>query len=405
MTFFSYLPLSHVFERVITYAGIHGGFRIAFFQGEITKIQEDIAIARPDVLVGVPRVYLRFYDSIMASINKITGFKRKLLNKAIASKTEQYKRNGSVTSWFYDTFVLKKIRNALGGKITLFVSAAAPIEPTLMDNMKIFFSVPFVQGYGQTETAGAISIGYGDDLERASLGPPMMCIQAKVVDVAEMNYRSTDMTDNLLTPRGELCVRGSNVTQRYFKDTEKTKEAIDTDGWLHTGDVAIILPQGQIKIIDRKKNIFKLQQGEYIAPEKIENWLTNSKWVLQIFVYGDGLQSYIIAIIIPKKETVMEWEKEKGSPGTYEELCSTRELNEAILKDLTDDSKRGKFSGLEMIKKIHVTHTQFTIDNGTLTPTLKVKRNEAKTMYLNVIKDMYATPLVEKKEAKKEEKK
>ena len=127
-----------------------------------------------------------------------------------------------------------------------------------------------------------------------------------------MNYRSTDKTGEDNTPRGELLVKGTIVLKKYFKDPEKTKEAIDTQGWLHTGDIVVLSREGTIKIIDRRKNIFKLQQGEYIAPEKIENVLVNSRWLTQIFVYGDSFQTYIIAIIVPNKEKVMKWAAEKG---------------------------------------------------------------------------------------------
>jgi len=155
-------------------------------------------------------------------------------------------------------------------------------------------------------------MGYPADVERGSLGPPLMCFQAKLVDVPEMNYRSTDVIDNVPTPRGELCAKGTVVTKRYFKDPEKTKELFDEDGWLHTGDIVCVSPAGAIRIIDRKKNIFKMQQGEYIAPEKIENVLSNTKWVLQVFVYGDGLQNYLVAVVVPKKETLFDWAREKG---------------------------------------------------------------------------------------------
>eukprot|EP00831_Metopus_contortus_P059262 TRINITY_DN5124_c0_g1_i7.p1 TRINITY_DN5124_c0_g1~~TRINITY_DN5124_c0_g1_i7.p1 ORF type:complete len:208 (+),score=25.39 TRINITY_DN5124_c0_g1_i7:181-804(+) len=156
----------------------------------------------------------------------------------------------------------------MGGKIQILVSAAAPLEPTILEMMKIMFSVPFMQGYGQSETAGSISLAYHDDNVLGSVGPPNMCNEVKVVDVPEMKYFCTDVIDGNPTPRGELCVRGLSVMKRYFKDPERTKETIDEDGWLHTGDIAAIMPQGLIRIIDRKKNIFKLQQGEYIAPEK-----------------------------------------------------------------------------------------------------------------------------------------
>jgi len=312
MVYISFLPLAHVFERVMHYCSIIGSFSLGYYSGDVLKIRDDIAELKPDMFVGVPRIYFRFYDVIMAGIDKTTGFKKTLVKRAIDVKTAQFKSSYTWKHWLYDTFVLSKIRNVLGGRVFLFVSSAAPLDANMIMMFQILFSVDFVQGYGQTETAGAISLSHPSDLDRASLGPPLICNQIKLQDVPEMNYKSTDMISGENIPRGEILVRGSNIFKKYFKDPAKTKETIDIDGWAHTGDIGMISKEGCIRIIDRKKNIFKLQQGEYVAPEKIENVLANCKWVSQIFVYGDSFQTYIIAIVVPKKEIVLEWAKAKG---------------------------------------------------------------------------------------------
>ncbi len=344
-TLLSYLPLAHVFERVLVYISMLGGFQVAFFHGDIMQLKDDIVAARPDVLVGVPRIFGRFYDGIMSGINALTGFKKKLAQKALKSKTETFRKTGKMTHWFYDKFVFSKVRSSLGGKLKVFVSAAAPLDSSIMESMRVMCSAHFLQGYGQTETSGPVSISYFDDTYPASSGPPLACCLAKVVDVPEMEYKSTDVIDGVPTPRGELCIKGSHLTKGYFKDPEKTAQLYDKDGWMHTGDIALITPGGAIRIIDRKKNMFKLQHGEYVAPEKIENILVNNKWVLQIFVHGDSYQTYLIAIVVPKKEAVLEWAKEKGVTGTFEELCeNSKELKEQILKDLTALSREKKVS-------------------------------------------------------------
>ncbi len=312
-SFFSYLPLAHVFERVLCYIVIENGLKTSFFQGEITKIGEDIALAGPEVLVGVPRVFSKFYDNIMSGINKLTGFKRHLIDRAIASKTATYRATGEYKHWFYDALALRKIRQAMGGNIDLIICAAAPAQPMMMETLKLLLSCKFFQAFGQTESAGAITLCDPLDLTRGSLGPPMPACSIKVVDVPEMNYFSHDVVDGVPVPRGELCIKGTIVSKRYFKDPEKTKEAIDTAGWMHTGDIGCLLPNGTVKIIDRKKNIFKLQQGEYVAPERIENLLVSTKWVLQAFVYGDSTESYLVAVIIPKMEQVMEWAQARSN--------------------------------------------------------------------------------------------
>lgn len=312
MTYLSFLPLAHVFERVMHYVCIIGAFKVGYYSGDVMKIKDDIATLQPHLFAGVPRIYARFYEAIMGQIDKATGVKRTLLKMAIETKTDAFKNKHVFSNWFYDKFVLSKIRNALGGRITTMVSSAAPLDANIIMMFQILFSVAFIQGYGQTEAGGAITLSLPGETDRASLGPPMTCNQAKIQDVPEMNYLSTDMMDGVNIPRGELCVKGTNITRGYFKDPEKTKETIDSNGWMHTGDIVMVATNGTLKIIDRKKNIFKLQQGEYVAPEKIENILVNCKWLAQVFVYGDSLQTYLIAIVIPKVDVAMKWAKEKG---------------------------------------------------------------------------------------------
>eukprot|EP00826_Nyctotherus_ovalis_P023874 TRINITY_DN1837_c0_g1_i5.p1 TRINITY_DN1837_c0_g1~~TRINITY_DN1837_c0_g1_i5.p1 ORF type:complete len:589 (+),score=129.94 TRINITY_DN1837_c0_g1_i5:614-2380(+) len=392
-TFLSYLPLAHVFERAIFYNCLISEFRVAFYHGSLPDIKDDVCACKPDALIGVPRVFFRFYDAIMMNVNKLEGFKRKLLQDAIDTKLALYRTSGTVNHWFYDKFVLNRIRNSFGGQLQTLVSSAAPMDFTVMELLKILLSCHFLQAYGQTETAGAISLSFHDDLEPNSLGPPLACLEAKIVDVPEMKYFANDVVDGTPTPRGELCLRGSHVTLGYFKKPEITAELFDSEGWMHTGDVAVITPRGCLKIIDRIKNIFKLQHGEFVAPEKIENVLMNSPWIMQLVVYGDSLQAYLIGILVPQKHVVMRWAETRQVQGTYEELCSNSELNAAILRDLTGLGREKKLLGFELMKKIHLTPKQFTIENGSLTPTLKVKRSVAKHMYEDVIKKMYAEPL------------
>ena len=332
--FISYLPLAHVFERVIVYIGILGGFRFAFYHGVVAELANDISTSKPDVIAGVPRVFGRFYDGVMKAINSSGGFKSKLVKSVIDKKIKTYRANGCVTHLLYDSLVLSKIRNSFGGQIKALVSSAAPLDVEIMDTLRVLFSCIFLQACGQTECSGAIAISYYNDIYPGSSGPPMMCSLAKVIDVPEMNYLSTDITNGVNTPRGELCLKGDHLTKEYFKDPEKSAQLYDKEGWMHTGDIALITPQGGIKIIDRKKNIFKLQHGEYVAPEKIENILSTSPWILQLFLYGDSYQSYLIGILIPQQNEVMKWGKEHNVSGTFEELCKNEDLNLTILKDL-----------------------------------------------------------------------
>lgn len=338
----SYLPFAHTFERVTFYMGIVGGFRMAFYHGSLAELKDDVVLAKPNIMIGVPRVFGRFYSAISSSLRSLGGFKRKLIETAMATKLDNYHKTGAVNHWLYDTLVLSNIRNSFGGSIATFVSAAAPMDPVIMETIKLWCSCCFIQGYGLTETCGPTAISYDDDTYPGSNGPPMACSVVKVVDVPEMDYYSTDMIDGKLTPRGELCVKGSNAVKEYFKDPERTVMLYDSEGWLHTGDIALLNSAGCIRIIDRRKNIFKLSQGEYIAPEKIENTLANSPWIMQQFIYGDSFQSYLIAVIVPNQGPVMRWAKENNIEGTYEKLCEDPKLNAEILTDLTRLSRDKK---------------------------------------------------------------
>eukprot|EP00831_Metopus_contortus_P027716 TRINITY_DN23234_c0_g1_i6.p1 TRINITY_DN23234_c0_g1~~TRINITY_DN23234_c0_g1_i6.p1 ORF type:complete len:263 (-),score=77.10 TRINITY_DN23234_c0_g1_i6:14-802(-) len=171
------------------------------------------------------------------------------------------------------------------------------------------------------------------------------------------------------------------VMKRYFKDPEKTKEAIDVDGWLHSGDVACIMPGGVVKIIDRKKSIFKLAQGEYVAPEKLENHFGNCGYISQSFVYGDSLKSYIIAIVHPTKEKLLEWAQEKGIEGDFSTLCRHPEAEKMILEEMEKISIKEKHSRIEFVKKVHLISEPFSPENNTMTPSLKLKRFNAKKMF------------------------
>ncbi len=341
-SFLSYLPLAHVFERLAFYVGIVGGFTSPFYGGDLAQLKDDICAAEPQGLVGVPRVFSRFHDAIMHGINATTGFKRRLIDRAIKVKMDEFHRSGCVKHWLYDRFVLSKIRHAMGSNIRVFVSAAAPMEASMMDMMRVLFSACFIQGYGQTETAGPIALSYYDDTTPGSTGPPLLCCEAKVVDVPEMEYKSTNMLDGVPMPQGELCVRGAHVTHGYFKEPEKTRELLDSEGWMHTGDIVALHPSGIIKIIDRKKNIFKLQHGEYVAPEKVENVLGNCKWILQVFVYGDSYKTHLVGVVVPKKEEVMAWANEKGLSASFEELCLNKEFNAVVVKDINTLSREKK---------------------------------------------------------------
>jgi len=224
------------------------------------------------------------------------------------------------------------------------------------------------------------------DLIPGHVGIPLPCNEIKLVDVPEMDYLSTDPN-----PRGEICFRGPNCTPGYYKNQEKTRELIDEYGWVHSGDIGEILPDGSLKIIDRKKNIFKLSIGEYVAPEKLEIIYAESNFVSQIFVYGETLKSKLIAIIVPDQESLKQLARDKGieNPEDYESLCKNPEIIEAVQNDLHIKGEENKVRGFEKIHAIYLAPEPFTTDNDLLTPTLKLKRPQAKKRYISEITALY----------------
>ena len=182
------------------------------------------------------------------------------------------------------------------------ITGSAPIADEILKTMKVIFSCPIREGYGQTETSAPATLTSLTDPMSGHVGAPVPCLRIRLRDIPEMEYFSTDAN-----PRGEICFKGPSVFRGYYKAADKTEEAFDEEGWLKSGDVGMILPNGTVKIIDRAKNIFKLSQGEYIAPEKLENVYTQSPFVQQVFVYGDSLQSHLIAIAVAEPATIKKW--------------------------------------------------------------------------------------------------
>jgi long-chain acyl-CoA synthetase len=268
---YSYLPLAHVFERAAHWAMLVCGARIGYYIGDVAKIKEDLAELKPTIFASVPRLLNRFYDLMQDGIKKQTGIKKSLLDKGIKSKLGSLHKSGSVSSGFYDALVFKKFKQVLGGRVKIIVTGSAPISGEVLSFLKIAFSCKVFEAYGQTETTAGFTITNPKDGTAGHVGGVMPHNELKLVDVPEMDYTSEDIVDGQKQPRGEICCRGNNTFVGYFKAPDKTQEAKDEEGWVHTGDIGQILPNGALRIIDRKKNIFKLCQGEYIAAEKLEN--------------------------------------------------------------------------------------------------------------------------------------
>ena len=281
-------------------------------------------------------------------------------------------------------------------QVRFMVSGSAPLAANVMTFFRILLGIPISEGYGQTEGSAIATLSHHDDYASAGhVGGPCGGVEITLFDVPDMGYYHTD-TEHDGKPcqgRGEICVRGPSVFKGYYKDEAKTKETIDSEGWLHSGDVGIWRPDGNLQIVDRKKNLFKLAQGEYVAPEKIENIVTRSPLIAQCFVHGDSLQTSLVAIIVPDEEVVMpRYGKQPGMSGkSFADICRTKELKQDVLKDLQKFSREGGLHGFEIVKAIYIESSPFEVDNDLLTPTFKLKRQQCKIRYQKEIDRMYAS--------------
>ncbi|XP_068177134.1 long-chain-fatty-acid--CoA ligase 1a isoform X1 [Antennarius striatus] len=377
----SYLPLAHMFERVVQSVILIHGARIGYFQGDIRCLMDDLKTLRPTVFPVVPRLLNRMFDKIFSQAD--TPLKKWLLNFAFRRKEAELK-NGVVTkTTMWDTLIFKKVQASLGGRVRLIITGAAPVSATVLTFLRAALGCQFYEGYGQTECTAGCTMSMPGDWSAGHVGPPLPCNAVKLVDVAEMNYFAAN-------GEGEVCVKGPNVFQGYLKDPEKTAEAIDQDGWLHTGDIGKWLPNGTLKLTDRKKHIFKLAQGEYIAPDKIENTYNLSQPVAQIFVHGDSLQACLVGIVVPDPDFLPIWIKKKGIEGTYSELCKNKDVKNAILEDMLRLGKEAGLKSFEQVKDIALHPELFSVQNGLLTPTLKAKRAELQKHFREQINELYS---------------
>ncbi|KAL8565051.1 hypothetical protein ACOMHN_003427 [Nucella lapillus] len=379
----SYLPLAHSYERLLHGVVYMCGAQIGFFQGDVRKLMDDIKELQPTLFPCVPRLLNRFYDKVVAGVSG-SVIKKFLFNMAIRNKEGELKRRIIRKDSIWDRIVFKTVQNALGGRVRLITTGSAPLSPKVLSFLRCIVGCPVLEGYGQTECHAICSLQLVGDSTIGTVGPPLSCCAIKLVDIPEMDYYSKDN-------KGEICIKGPNVFRGYLKDPEKTQEALDSDGWLHTGDVGHWVENGSLRIIDRKKNIFKLAQGEYIAPEKVENVCIQSPLVAQMYAHGDSLQSCLVGIVVPDPDVLPKQAKERlDLNGPFDNLCKNPAVKKLILENLAELGKKSGLSSLEIVKDLYVQPELFSVENGLLTPTFKAKRQELAKYFRPQIEEMYS---------------
>jgi len=413
--YISYLPLAHSFETMTQVCCILVGCSVGFFQGDVKKlVTDDIPTLRPTVMAGVPRVYSRIYDKVTQGIQAKGIVAKTLFGMGFNSQSFWMKYGLRNPIW--DMIMFNKVRKALGGRVRVLASGAAPLSADLHQFLKVCFGCNVLQGYGMTENCAAAVVMPVHYQGIGNVGGPIPCTEVKLQDTDD--YKHTDVYPKdkaafesqvsfkgefkperagKVVPRGEVCLRGHNVFQGYFKNAEETANTIDKDGWLHTGDIGTWNDDGSLGIVDRKKNIFKLAQGEYVSPEAVENAVAPSSFVGQVWVYGNSFESYVVAIIVPDKEVLLNWAKSnKAKSGlSYPELVADKDVQKMIFDDLIAVGKAAKLRGFELPKEVDFESDVnelglgFTIEKDLLTPTQKLRRPQLLKAYQKKIDAMY----------------
>ena len=386
----SFLPLAHIFERMVIsgFMGVAG--KVGFISGSVrTTLMEDIKYFGPTLLFTVPRVLQTIRNKVFEGFNQLPGWKKKLAYLAYNTKLENYKKYGIVTHAIYDKLVFKKIQEMFGNRIRTVLCASAPLRKELADDFKVFLGVPVIEGMGMTEVAGSPFCTNYNDYTNFTAGGVNGGARMILKSVPDLGYSINDMIDGINCPAGEICLKGPVVFHGYYKNDEETKKAFDQNGYFHTGDIGRIYPNygNGLRIVDRVKEIFKLSQGEYIIPAKLESVYSSSIYVQQIMIYGNSTMNNVIAIVVPDKKKCAE-----VLGLTIEELIKDEEnehLIDLIVKDFEKLAAEASFNGLEKVRYILLNYEGFSIENNCLTPTMKIVRKKVEIKFKERIDKLY----------------
>ncbi len=346
--FLTWLPLSHSYEHTVQFIQIIVGAKV-FYAESLEKLISNMGVAKPTIMTAVPRFYQNLFTKINMNFEKQSGFKRKLINQTLdlgkkILKKEELKLSEKITNFLCEKLVRKKIRNQFGGNLQAFVSGGGALDQNIGEFLNAV-GLPTLQGYGLTEASPVVSCNLPDLVKVESVGPPFRTNKVRIAE------------------DGEILIKGENVMLGYWNLKEETEKVIK-DGWLHTGDIGELDNNNYLRITDRKKDIIVNLGGDNISPSKVENILCLNENIKQSFVYGDK-KNYLVALIVSEKEN----SKEK-----------IKLIIENINKSLTL---------IEKIKKFVIINEEFTIENGMLTPTLKLKRKEIIKNYKQQLENLY----------------
>ncbi len=376
-TFLSFLPLSHIFERMAGYyTALSGGSTIAYAEG-IEKISTNMLEIKPTLMTAVPRLFERIYSRIIRNIEKEQEKKQKIFRWAIETGKEYMAKKKSpggvpvglnLKYKLAEKLVFNKIRERTGGNLRFFISGGAALSRELGQFFEAV-GLLIIEGYGLTESSPVIAVNRLNDYKFGTVGKPIPGVEVKIAQ------------------DGEILASGPNIMQGYFKKKKETEEVLK-DGWLHTGDIGVFDAEGFLIITDRKKHLFKTSGGKYVAPTPIENLFLASKYIDQFVLIGDR-RMFLTALVVPDFEALKEYaDAHRISYKDEKELVKLKQINELLEKEFNEFQK--KLANFERVRKFTLLERPFTIENGEVTPSLKIRRKIIEERYRDLIDDMYS---------------
>ncbi|OIW02437.1 hypothetical protein TanjilG_05030 [Lupinus angustifolius] len=403
--YLAYLPMAHILElaaenlmaAVGSAIGYGSPLTLTDTSNKIKKgTKGDATVLMPTLMAAVPAILDRVRDGVFKKVNATGGLAKKMFDLAYARRLHAV--NGS---WFgawglekalWDFLVFKKVRAILGGRIRFILSGGAPLSADTQRFINICFGAPIGQGYGLTETCAGGTFSDVDDTSVGRVGPPLPCSFVKLIDWPEGGY----LTNDSPMPRGEIVIGGPNVTLGYFKNEEKTKESYKVDErgmrWFYTGDVGRFHADGCLEIIDRKKDIVKLQHGEYVSLGKVEAALIVSSFVDNIMLHADPFHSYCVALVVVSQYTLEDWAKKQGIVYTdLSELCTKEEAVKEVHASLVKEGKKARLEKFEIPAKVKLLSEPWTPESGLVTAALKLKREAIRKFFHTELLELYAS--------------
>ncbi|RLV91175.1 Long-chain-fatty-acid--CoA ligase 2 [Spathaspora sp. JA1] len=396
---FCFLPLAHIFERcmlssVFFFGGSTGFPRLG---GTPLTLFEDLKLWKPTFMANVPRIFTKLEAGIKATTTDSSSpLTRSLYNSIIETKiTRMQSKDGHKGEhYFYDKLFIQKLRSLIGfDNIEFVFTGSAPISPDSIEFLKASLGMGMTQGYGLTESFGGVSMSQPYEAKVGTCGAISPSAECRLREIPEMGYMKSDKGG----ARGELQLRGPQIFTKYYKNPEETQKALSEDGWFSTGDVAQITEDGKLKIIDRVKNFFKLSQGEYVTPEKVENvYLSGNSILTQCYAHGDPIQSFLVGIVGVDPVNIVEYLKKQCSvqledlstPEKILATCNKSEIKTRILLNL-NSNLNGRLNGYERLHNIYIEFEPLRLDRQVVTPTQKLRRPIAAKFFRKQIDDMY----------------